>query len=41
MWLEWRVRGHGAREVMGPQCRALSAVVRAMGAWEGFEQGLL
>lgn len=41
LWLEWRVRGHGAREVMGPQCRTLSDVVRAMGVLEGFEQGLL
>lgn len=32
-----RVRGHGAREVMGPQCRTLSDIVRAMGAFEGFE----
>lgn len=37
LWLEWRVRGHGAREVMGPQCRTLSDIVRAMGAFEGFE----
>lgn len=41
-WSEWEAEGLGVREVDGATLQGLECCsVRAVGTWEGFEQGLL